>query len=219
MSSLFHSISNLFTPNGLTEYSRRYPSCFFLRLPLLVYLDYIFPCLALEDIMSLRRVNKAFYLITHEPSIWRRFLERMNHHPIVYLRPNFDYTSSNAYYEIEQIVSRTISLDDNWRDSKPKVITRLLFETHYEVLDMAILPGGKYLCASIKDRGSYRYYIALYILDHPSGPHAIARVPTHTKAFRLQAKYLKINGEYGVAVSCIRRRYATGKPLESVPVL
>ncbi|EKM83949.1 hypothetical protein AGABI1DRAFT_124275 [Agaricus bisporus var. burnettii JB137-S8] len=215
MSSFLTSISDLLPAfckgNGLAQYSKQYPSCFFLRVPLHVYLDHIFPCLSLEDIICLRRVNKALFLITHEPSIWGRFLQRMNHHPAVNLRPDIDYT--NNYYEIEQIVSRTVSLDDNWRNPKPKVIDRFLVETHYQVLDMVLLPGGKYLCASIKDRGNFRYYIALYVLDHPSGPQAIARVPVHTKAFKLTAKYLRVNGQYGIIVSCVRRRYATGAPV------
>ncbi|KXN90104.1 hypothetical protein AN958_05109 [Leucoagaricus sp. SymC.cos] len=217
MPSFFPSVARLLpsfiTGNGLKEYSKRYPSCFFLRLPLLIYLDYVFPCLAVEDVICLRRVNKAFYLITHEPSIWRRFLSRMNHHPVIYLRPTFDYTNADTYYEAEQIVTRTISLDDNWRDSNPKVISRMLFETHYEVLDMSLLPGGKYLIASVKDKGSYRYYLTLYILDHPSGPRAICRVHTLAKVFRIQTRYMKINGEFGIAISCVRRRFNNGGPL------
>ncbi|KAF9453898.1 hypothetical protein P691DRAFT_694151 [Macrolepiota fuliginosa MF-IS2] len=216
MSSLFPTVANILPKfiagNGMKEYSKRFPSCYFLRLPLLVYLDHIFPCLGVEDVIRLRRVNKAFFLITHEPSIWRRFLERMNHHPVIYLRPTFDYSSTLTDYEVEQIVTRTISLDDNWRDPKPKVISRLLLETYYEVLDMTILPGGKHLVASVKDRGNYRYYIVLYILDHPSGPRAIARVATAAKAFHLQAKYMKINGEYGITISCTCRRYINGGP-------
>ncbi len=140
----------------------------------------------------------------------------MNHHPVIYLRPTFDYSSKTTDYEIEQIVTRTISLDDNWRNPKPKVIARHLFETHYEVLDMAMVPGGKYLLASVKDRGNYRYYINLYILDHPNGPRAIARLPTLAKAFNLRAKYIKLHGEYGIAISFIRCRFSNGAPAEFV---
>ncbi|KAJ3559570.1 hypothetical protein NP233_g11232 [Leucocoprinus birnbaumii] len=211
--SLKHLLSSFITGTAYEEYSRQYPSCFFLRVPLLVYLDHVFPCLAVEDVICLRRVNKAFYLITHEPSIWLRFLSRMNHHPVIYLRPTFDYTNPDTYYEAEQLVTRTISLDDNWRDSNSKVITRMLFETHYEVLEMSLLPGGKYMIASVKDKSSYRYYLMLYILDHPSGPAAIARIPTHAKTFHLQTRYMKYNGTWGIVITCTRRRFANGGPL------
>jgi hypothetical protein len=140
----------------------------------------------------------------------------MNHHPIMYLRPTLDYTDKDMYYEAEQIVTRTISLDDNWRDSKPKVISRMLFETHYEVLDMSLLPGGKYMVASVKGKGSYRYYLVLYILDHPSGPRAIARVETFAKAFHVQTRYMKMDGELGIAMTCVRRRFKNGGPLKYV---
>lgn len=140
----------------------------------------------------------------------------MNHHPVISLRPTFDYSSRDTDYEIEQIVTRTISLDDNWRNPKSKVIARHLFETHYEVLDMAMVPGGKYLLASVKDRGNYRYYINLYILDHPNGPRAIARLPTLAKAHNLQAKYVNLQGELGIAISFVRRRFANGAPAEFV---
>lgn len=64
MPSFFDSVKRFLpaflTGNALQLYSRRYPSCFFLRLPLLVYLDYIFPCLAVEDIICLRRVCVTF---------------------------------------------------------------------------------------------------------------------------------------------------------------
>lgn len=137
----------------------------------------------------------------------------MNHHPVIYLRPTFDYSNKDTYYEAEQIVTRTVSLDDNWRANKPKVITRMLFETHYEVLDMSLLPGGKYMVASVKDRGSYRYYLMLYILDHPSGPQAISRIQTFAKAFRLQTRYMKVGDEYGIVITFVRRRFNNGGPL------
>lgn len=56
-SPISHLLPKFIAGNGLNEYSRRYPSCYFLRLPLLVYLDYIFPCLSVEDIICLRRVR------------------------------------------------------------------------------------------------------------------------------------------------------------------
>jgi hypothetical protein len=140
----------------------------------------------------------------------------MNHHPVIYLRPTFDYTNRDTYYEAEQIVMRTISLDDNWRNSNPKVINRMLFETYFEILDMSLLPGGKYLVASMKDKCGFHHYVTLYIMDHPSGPKAIARYKTEARAFHLQTKYMKINGEFVIVTTCVQRRWKNGKALRFV---
>jgi len=140
----------------------------------------------------------------------------MNHHPVMYLRPTFDYSNKDTYYEAEQIVTRTISLDDNWRAHQPKVITRVLLEMHYEVLDMSLLPGGKYMVASVRNKGSYRYYFILYILDHPSGPRAIARVETFAKVFRIQTQYMKIHGKYSILITCVRRCFYDHPPFGCV---
>lgn len=81
MSSLLASVAQLLpkfiTGNGFKEYSKRYPSCYFLRLPLLIYLDYIFPCLTVEDIICLRRVCPAcplFCILTNQHSGKQSFL-------------------------------------------------------------------------------------------------------------------------------------------------
>ncbi|EEB93285.1 hypothetical protein MPER_08084, partial [Moniliophthora perniciosa FA553] len=77
-------------------------------------IDEIFTYLSIEDIMRLRRVDKAFFLLTHDPLIWRRFLERLNL-PIPPIRPNFRYTLEATDFEIEQLVTKAVRADDNWR--------------------------------------------------------------------------------------------------------
>jgi hypothetical protein len=154
-------------------------------------------------------VNKAFFLLTHEPIIWKRFLERMNI-PIPPLRPTFRYSLQATDFEVEQLVTRAISLDDNWRKIYPEICRRQITNAHNNVLDMKLLPGGKYLVASVKDAASYRYYITIFLLDHPSGHKVLARVPTDAKAHHLQAKYMTFNGKQGIMIAYIRRTFKNG---------
>jgi hypothetical protein len=83
---------------------------------------------------------------------------------------------------------------------------------HYKVLEMKLLPGGKYLIASVKDAYSYRFFVIVYHLDHPNGYQALARAPTHGKAFDLQAKYNMVDGEQGILIAFVRRRFQSRGP-------
>ncbi|KAL0951881.1 hypothetical protein HGRIS_008540 [Hohenbuehelia grisea] len=180
--------------------------CSIITLPLDIHVDHIFIHLKVEDIICLRRVNKMFFLLTHEPIIWRRFLERMNI-PMPPLRPTFQYSLKATDFEVEQIVTQAISLDDNWRHHRPEIKKRQLFKSDRIVLGLKVLPGGKYLLASERDVKGYRYYLSLYALNHPSGPLILARTETETKIFNIQAKYMEHNGRMGIMTTCLRRRF------------
>ncbi|KAJ7206725.1 hypothetical protein B0H12DRAFT_1243273 [Mycena haematopus] len=82
---------------------------------------------------------------------------------------------------------------------------------------MRLLPGGKFLIASVRDLSSHRYYITLFCLDHPKGNRAVARVPTKSKAYDLQAKYMKYNGEHGIMVAYTRRTFQNGDQCDIDP--
>ena len=190
-----------------------------------IHVEHVFSYLHVEDIICLRRVrlyqlscivlliffqvNKAFYFLTHEPVIWKRFLERMNL-PVPPMRPTFLYSHHGTDYEIEQMVTRAISLDDNWKAIKPSIYTRNILPVHHKVQDMFILPGGKYLVASVRDDDGYRYHIMLYALDHPQGHRAIARFPIEVKAYHLYARYMKFKGKSGIIITYATRAFADG---------
>ncbi|KAJ6601456.1 hypothetical protein DFH09DRAFT_564208 [Mycena vulgaris] len=199
-----------YLPNFLISPFKRTSICYIQRLPFDIFLDHIFLYLHIEDIMCLRRVDRTFFLLTHEPIIWKRFLERMKT-PIPPLRPTFRYSLQVTDFEAEQLVSRAISLEDNWRRDEPRVKTRKVMEAHHRVLDMKLLPGGKFLIASVRDLSSHRYYITLFSLDHPKGNRAVARVPTISKAYDLQAKYMKYKGAHGIMISYTRRTFKNGE--------
>ncbi|KAF7347521.1 hypothetical protein MVEN_01508300 [Mycena venus] len=199
-----------YLPNFLLSRFNQTSICSIQRLPFDIFLDQIFVYLDIEDIMCLRRVDRTFFLLTHEPIIWKRFLERMRT-PIPPLRPTFRYSLQVTDFEAEQLVSRAISLEDNWRRDEPQVKKRQVIDAHHRVLDMRLLPGGKFLIASVRDLSSHRYYITLFSLDHPKGHRAVARVPTISKAYDLQAKYMKYKGVHGIMVAYTRRTFKNGE--------
>ena len=127
--------------------------------------------------------------------------------PLPPLRPSFRYTHDATDYEIEHIVTRAISLDDNWRQGKSRIRTNKFIETPYQVLDLVMVPGGKFLIASVKDQPGYRFYLTLYAMDHPKGARALARIPTVSKAYFLKAKYVEWKGQRGIMIVYCRRRF------------
>jgi hypothetical protein len=73
---------------------------------------------------------------------------------------------------------------------------------------MTVLPGGKYLVASVRDAGCKRYAIMVFVLDHTGkGSIALAKTPTKSKAYNLQAKYMTFHGVQGIAIAYIRRKF------------
>ena len=198
--------------------------CSIFRLPPDLLIDGIFPYLCVEDIIVLRRVccfplsirvvlelnlpqvNKTFFIVTHEPIIWKRFLLRMNI-PLPPLRPSFQYTNDATDYEIEHLVTRAISLDDNWRRGRTWIRSNRIITTQHQILDMVMVPGGKFLIVSIRDNPGFRFYLDLYAMDHPKGHRAIARISTISKAYFLQAKYGEWKGRRGIMITYCRRRF------------
>lgn len=160
-------------------------------------------------------MNKAFFLLTHEPVIWKRFLQHINI-PLPPLRPTFKYTLDATDYEIEQLVTRAISLEDNWRKYQPTITNSQIMLAHYKVLELKLLPGGKYLIASVKDSCSYRFFIMVFCLDHPKGHQALARAPTKSRAYNLQAKYMTLDSgsgpEQGIMIAYVRRGFKADGP-------
>ena len=81
-----------------------------------------------------------------------------------------------------------------------------------KVLEMALLPGGQYLVASVKDRNPTRHSIEVFASDfHYSMGFPFARFNTPTKAFHLRVKYLTFHGQPGIAIAYIRRDYRRDK--------
>ncbi|TFK41980.1 hypothetical protein BDQ12DRAFT_349602 [Crucibulum laeve] len=182
------------------------PSCLIHKLSPSLFLDRIFVNCCIEDIMCWRGVNKAFFLLTREPIIWKRFLERMNI-PVPPLRPTFRDSFEETDYELEQLVAQAITLDENWRKPFPQIYRRRIHNVKARVLDMKIVPGGKFLIASVFNPAIYCFSIRVYALDHPHGPRALTQYKTFSRAEQIQAKYAVYEGRQGIMIAFVRKRY------------
>ncbi|KAG6856821.1 hypothetical protein H0H87_000293 [Tephrocybe sp. NHM501043] len=177
------------------------------NLSLDVLLDDILPYLQVEDIRNLHRVSRRISRLIHQPVIWKRFVQEVN----VLLpptRPTLSFSSKSMGYEFEQLVARAISLEDNWRKPNPDVVSVTTFNSQYELLELKLLPGGKFLVASVMK--AKKYYILVYHLDHPKGPHILARLDIPARGYHLQAKYMM----YGD-----NAQDKDGKEIPKVPVI
>ena len=135
------------------------------------------------------------FRVSLEPTIWKRILLRLRL-PHVPLRPSISYENPHTDFEFEQTVVRACSLDANWKSSRPKVLEYTELDLDRKVVDMVLLPGGKYLVASVRDCEGYRYTVEIYCIDHPEWS-AIATLPTRAQAVQLRARYMKRGGEKG----------------------
>lgn len=152
-----------------------------------------------EDIIRCRRVDRWFYLITHHPNIWKRFLRRMNI-PVATLRPSYSITDHDSESEAEQLVARAVSLDHNWRLPETFVHRWYRRPTAMHVNEIVFVEGGKYLVASVQDHN--RYYISILSTDHPNiaAQVALAQIPTHSRASQIKTMYGQIDGKDGIVI-------------------
>ncbi|KAF9566911.1 hypothetical protein CPC08DRAFT_758547 [Agrocybe pediades] len=179
-----------------------------------ILVDQIFPLLYVEELIQFRQTCKTYYLLTHEAVIWKRYLERMRI-PVQQMRPTLQYRELVANYEIESFVTAACALDRSWRRGEPVLWREEIHASQYRIIELKMVPGGKFLVASVRDKRNYRFFILVYALDVLFGSRMLARVPTHYKAFNLQVKYMKHEGVDGIMISYVRRRFKDGVPLQS----
>lgn len=132
--------------------------------------------------------------------------------PQTQLRPTFKFSQNSSNHEIEFLVTRACALDRSWRLNFPKVEKRRVLTTQYKIIDLKLLPGGKFLVASAKDRSNFRFYILVYALDIVYGSRLVARLPTFFKVYDLQARYMDYKNRPGIMLSYTRRRFKNGFP-------
>ncbi|KAK7464640.1 hypothetical protein VKT23_005848 [Stygiomarasmius scandens] len=194
-------------PSIIQKAFRRNSPCYSYRMDPDTWIDGVFPLLKVEDIIRLRRVSKYFYLLTHEPIIWRNFLKKMTI-PLPPIRPSFRYNYDPTSFEVEQLVTRAIWTDDTYRKWSPKLRHQEIIFACYQVLEMILLPGGNFLVASLTDYSRTRFYIQIFSLDHPShdGRYGLARKAVQTKAFNLRAKFMEYRGKQGIMIMFSMRK-------------
>lgn len=163
------------------------------------------PGTVLFSLTTIIQVSKRFYKFTHHKNIWHRLLLRFKGriHP---LPPTYRHSYSQLRsVELEQLITRSVSLDKTWNEKFPSPIDSWTFDAHHVITQMVILPGSHYLVASVSDRGSDNWAIVIYAMDHRfGGAVALAKAPTGTKAYNLQARYLTIRENQSIAISYCR---------------
>ena len=81
-----------------------------------------------------------------------------------------------------------------------------------QVLEIKLLPGGRFLVASVKDAESFRFWLCVYCLDHPRGlDHApLARKALPSKPYNLHARFHTVGASQSIMMMYSLRRPADG---------
>ncbi|KAH0837900.1 hypothetical protein J3R83DRAFT_6130 [Lanmaoa asiatica] len=170
----------------------------------------VFSYLDLEDILSLRRVSKLYYNLTHQGIIWKNFLKRIGSNapqrPPSH-RHSAQYLTS---FEAERLVTRAISLQKNWLSPNPCPLSCDSFQIHRHIQSMVVLPGGKYMVASVCNTAKTHYSLIVFALDHRiGGVVPLAETPVKRKAYNLKAKYMNIDGTPSIVIAYVRRKMSS----------
>lgn len=109
--------------------------------------------------------------------------------------------------EAERLLIRAHSRQRNWKKQCPKALREWSFEAHDRILDMALLPGGQHLVASVADRTESIYSLVVFAMDHLGTARPVAATKTETKVFSIQAKYMTVHDKKSIAIAYLRRYY------------
>ncbi|KLO20143.1 hypothetical protein SCHPADRAFT_934748 [Schizopora paradoxa] len=191
-------------------------------LPEEIIVDHILARLTVKEILKVRKINKALCAITKKASVWKRFLPHLRslQQPLAPLPPTWKYNAREITpLELERLVTRAISLDNNWRGSDPKIYRELHCSAFDNVLDMVLLPGGHYLVTSVQDRLN-KFSIVIWAMDHPATgrPCPIIFRQTMVRAYHLQAKYMTVDGRKSLCVAFLRKRHKDTKDKREIPI-
>lgn len=110
--------------------------------------------------------------------------------------------------DIEHIVTKAVSLDDNLRSNCVRPWFEFQCLAYGEVSDMVLLPGGHFLITAVTYRDG-RNGIMFWVVKHPASgtPSPLFYRETEVKAYALQAKYMTVKGKKGICISFLRKRH------------
>jgi hypothetical protein len=137
--------------------------------------------------------------------VWKRIL-RTFHLPLPPLPPTIRYSfPSLSSLEAERLVIRALAAEANWRSTMPKTYKAWRFSAYADVMSMKIVPGGKYVVASVRE-GTNRYALVLFMMEHRvKTAYPVAKMAIPSKAYKLEAKYMRYETEMGIMISYVRR--------------
>ncbi|KAF9006344.1 hypothetical protein BDZ89DRAFT_1079670, partial [Hymenopellis radicata] len=206
VSTLSTLLANLVLEN---KHTAQWPACFIQRLSPDIVVDCLLPLLSVEEVICLRRVNKLFFLLTQEPIVWQRILRRLAI-PTPPLSTKFRPGVKLPDHEAEELVTRAITVDDRFRDANTMLHTSFKLAIPEIALELKLLLGGKYLVASVARRRNTGRTYALAIMNveaHESEPKTTAALSEdlESRAYCLDAKFMRYHGEDGIMISHVRR--------------
>ncbi|KAI9068436.1 hypothetical protein FKP32DRAFT_1561741 [Trametes sanguinea] len=177
------------------------------RLPNDVLLDGVMSYLDIFDILRLRRVSTLYYELTHHAAVWKRLLRHADV-PLPPLPPTTRHTLSRmSGFEVERLLCRAYSHHINWSEHNPQCFSEWTFNSHHRVLEMVLVPGGRYLIASVTDPTETTYSLVIFTVDVHRRCRPIAKTDTQTKAYGIRVKFATVKGEKSLAVAYLRREY------------
>ncbi|KAI0301476.1 hypothetical protein BC826DRAFT_966413 [Russula brevipes] len=171
-----------------------------LSLPNDTLVDLILDHLCVRDI-----VCRRLYELTHQPMVWKRILRTL-HLPLPPLPPTVPYSfHALSSLEAERLVIRALAAEANWRSTIPQAYKTRMFCVFADVMSIKIVPGGKYVVASIRE-GANRYALMLLMMEHRvKTAYPVAKISICSKAYKLDAKYMCYETEMGIMISYVRR--------------
>ncbi|KAF8879229.1 hypothetical protein CPB85DRAFT_1234537 [Mucidula mucida] len=213
-------VRNVAPPRFLRESFHRQSRCFIRRVPLDVLVDRVLSRLSLKEILRLRKVDKAFFILTHEVTIWKHFFWQLDiPTPFFYENPA-RFTIDSREHECERMVARAIALEDNWHSTIPRAYNVNSFQYSFEILETKILPGGKYIVASAQyfpdiepplesdPRPKYAIII-LELSGFPDLPRSkmVYCIDLAKRAYRIQARFMHYQSQEGIVISYVTRSF------------
>lgn len=173
-----------------------------------VLVDLVFDYLELQDILAIRRVSKLYCHLTRQPIIWKRLLKRTKL-LLPPLPPEANHELGNLKGSAaERFFMRAYEVDKAWREAhKQPRSTVWEFDAKGYVAEMALLPGGRYLVASVSDRDKWNWMLVLYAIRDRGPAEPLVAYKTESRALMLQAKFSDYKGKRGIAVSYLLRRW------------
>lgn len=170
----------------------------------------VFPASRVHGLHVCQQVSKLYYNLTHQGIIWKNFLKRIGSNAPQRppsRRHSPQYLTS---FEAERLVTRAISLQKNWLSPNPCPLSRDSFQVHRLIQSMVVLPGGKYMVASVCNLARNHYSLIVFSLDHRIGGIVpLAETPVKQKAYNLKARYMNIDGTPSIVIAYVRRKMSS----------
>ncbi|EKM55094.1 uncharacterized protein PHACADRAFT_255465 [Phanerochaete carnosa HHB-10118-sp] len=154
------------------------------------------------------QVSRLYCHLTKQAVIWKRLLRRTTL-LLPPLPPEADHDLGNMKgSSAEHFFMRAYELDKAWREAHQQPPSAVWeFDAKGYVAEMVLLPGGRYLLASVSDRDKWQWMLVLYAV-HDRGPaEPLVAYRTESRAQMLQAKFSAYRGARGIVVSYLVRRW------------